>query len=220
MFRQRAAGRGDHRQRRAQVVRDRRQQRIAQDLASARRCARPARLRRAARAPRPARSARQRSPADGAVRAAGCAADCDGSTTSTPKRPLAHPPAADRRAGARRQRVGAEAGAHGRGRTPIGPREIVCRDRSAPDRRDGARRLAMPSSPGNSSATRLANVSATCRTAMRCHRVALARRGQLAAHRVQHGRAPLARAGHAVLLAHTGHQRRDGQRHDQHHART
>ena len=209
---QRRRGAGHRGERRAQVVRDRSEQRVAQRLALGRDARAGRRLREPRALERQADLARERLeqvPLLGQQHAPRIAR-LHGQHTE------AAAPIAERQIERRRgrQRIGAQARAAAVIGDPLRDGEIRAAIRAVhrrllgitePPRRVGQQHDALA----------LKHLGDVLDGEPR-HAVAVARRGELAAHRVEQRRAPLARAGDARLLAHARHQRRDDERNDQH----
>ena len=190
-IRQRAAGAGDHGQRRAQVVRDRGEECVAQALGLCLDARGLRRMRRAGRARAPARSGRRRSRAGGAAREAGRGAGCRPAPRARPAS-RASPSSGRYSAGAARQRIGAQPGALTVVGHPLRDRQVRTAQRGGErQRRPGAgaarSRPAAGSPPGCRRPPRRASRPTAARLAQ------IARGGKLAAHRVQQRRAALAR---------------------------
>ncbi len=196
MRRERAARAGHHRERRAQVVRDRREQRVAQALALGRdaRCLGGFRQPRALERER--RSGPRRSRAGAAAPAAARAGGCVGRTASTPS--VSRP--------ARRAADTAPARpATCRSRSPPGGRDPPPTARPRDPRRGTSRRSARSRGylqlaarrPASRTTRRHSNTSATCRTATRAMlampRVAASSRLIAYSSAVRRSRAPATR---------------------------
>ena len=208
-FGERARGPGHHRQRRAQIVRDRGEQRVAQALPLHRETRGFRDLGEPRALEREARSGPRRCRADDSAPAAARGADCRAGRRA-PRRPGAHPRAA-RTAPAPPAGYRSRARRAGRGRPPTGrPPDPRGGRRSPAPRRAGS--AACRWHPGSRTTALHWNTSATWRTATRAMLSMPRVTGELAAHRIQQRRAALARAGDAGLLAHVRRQCGDHQR--------